>query len=79
MDKEQIAQKVKQFISQTAVVRDELVKPESNLIEDLQMDDLDIVELAIDIEEEFGIMLDDDFEESKTVADVIAAVEKLAL
>lgn len=77
--KEQIAEKVRKIISQIAVVRDELIKPESRLIEDLTMDDMDIVDVAIAIEEEFEVTLPDEFEESNTVAEVLAAVEKVVL
>ncbi len=55
------------------------IKPESHFAEDLGMDSLDIVEATLSVEEEFDITLpieeSDDF---KTVADLIAAVEKHA-
>jgi acyl carrier protein len=56
--------------------------PESSLEDDLLFDSLDGIELMMSIEDEFEITIsDDDFEkamtECKTVADLIAAVEKV--
>ncbi len=43
--------------------------------EDLSIDSLDITEIAMDIEDEFGIEFEAD-PSMKTVADLVAAVEK---
>ena len=54
------------------------VKLESRFIEDLNADSLDIVEIIMSVEEEFGIQIDDeDALGFKTVGDVVGYIEKL--
>jgi acyl carrier protein len=49
------------------------VTPESNLIDDLGADSLDIVELVMAIEEEFSLEIpDEDAEGMRTVGDILA-------
>ena len=51
---------------------------DTSLREDLQADSLDIVEIIMSIEEEFGIQVDDDDALAfKTVGDVVKYIEKL--
>lgn len=53
------------------------IKPELQLVEDLEGDSLDRVELVMALEDEFGIVIpDDDWDKLKTVADVHALVAK---
>lgn len=52
------------------------VKSNSSLIDDLGADSLDIVELVMAMEEEFGLEIpDEDAEKIKTVGDVIKYIE----
>lgn len=58
---------------------DEAVEPSSRLREDLGADSLDVVEVVMAIEEDFGFEVPgDDSEAFVTVADVIACVERHA-
>lgn len=53
------------------------VRPDSTLQGDLRLDSLDIVELVMNLEDEFAIEIpDDEIEPLKTVADVLAYVER---
>lgn len=55
------------------------VTPETDIKKDLGLDSLDIVEILMSVEEEWGIIIDDDETASlKTVADVIALIERKA-
>ncbi|MEG1432982.1 acyl carrier protein [Eubacterium sp.] len=48
---------------------------ESNLLEDLDADSLDIIELVMAFEEEFDMKIpDEDLEKIKTVSDIIEAL-----
>lgn len=65
-----------------AMIADELsvsaadVKPESRLKEDLQADSASVMMLVMDVENEFGIEVEDDaIEKVKTVADMAAYIE----
>lgn len=52
------------------------IKPESDIINDLGLDSLDIVELVMTLEEKWNIVADDDdIKTLKTVADVVKYIE----
>ncbi len=55
------------------------IKPESRLIEDLGLDSLDLIELSMAIEEEWGIDIDDELidKEMTTVANTVAMIDRL--
>ncbi|MBR4039329.1 MAG: acyl carrier protein [Clostridia bacterium] len=53
------------------------VKPESRMKEDLQADSASIMMLVMDVENEFGIEVEDDaIEKVKTVADMAKYIEE---
>jgi acyl carrier protein len=59
------------IVEQLGATREEIV-PEASFIDDLGADSLDIVELVMKMEEEFGIEIpDEEAEKIKTVNDVI--------
>jgi len=69
---ENIFEKVKEILLETLGCDEEDVKLETSLIDDLEADSLDIVELSMALEEEFGIEVkDEDFERLKTVEAII--------
>jgi acyl carrier protein len=64
--------KVKGIIAEQLGVGEDEIKPESNFIDDLGADSLDIVELVMAMEEEFEVEIpDDEAENIKTVGDAI--------
>ena len=67
-----VEQKVKGIIAEQLGVGEDEIKPESNFIDDLGADSLDIVELVMAMEEEFEVEIpDDEAENIKTVGDAI--------
>lgn len=78
MNQEQI-EKVYDLIAKNFRVDKNIVKPEASFEVDLNADSLDVVELFIDIEDEFG--LDIDIEKLQgtvnTVQDAIDAISKM--
>lgn len=53
------------------------ITAESSLVDDLGADSLDIIELVMSFEDEFGVkMPDEDLEKIKTVGDIVNALEK---
>ena len=67
-----IAEKVKEIVSQQLDVDQSEIKEGDNFIENLQADSLAIVELVLAFEEQFEIDIDDeDTERIKTVQDAI--------
>lgn len=71
-----IPEKVKELIAEYLNERRENVCDDSTLEEDLGAESLDLIELAMALEEEFGIEIpDEDMEKIVTVADVVKCVE----
>ena len=69
--------KVKELIVDQLDVSEDQVKDEANFIDDLGADSLDIVELVMVFEEEFGIEIpDEDAETLKTVGDAVKYIDK---
>ena len=76
MSEKTVDQKVKDIIVEQLSVNAEQVPPEAKFIEDLGADSLDIVELVMAFEEEFGIEVPDgDAEKLLTVGDVVKYIE----
>jgi acyl carrier protein len=74
-----VEDKVKEIIvDQLGVSADEVVN-EASFIDDLGADSLDIVELVMAIEEEFGIEVpDEDAERMQNIGDVVSYVQEKA-
>ena len=71
-----IFEKLKAIAVNQIGIDEEKVKPESDIIKDLGLDSLDIVDMLMYVEEEFGASIDDgDVAEMKTVADVVKFIE----
>ena len=69
--------KVKEIIVQQLGVDAEKVTPDASFVDDLGADSLDVVELVMAFEEEFGCEIPDDAAETiLTVGDAIKFLEK---
>ena len=77
MEHDEIMDKVKSVIVEQLNVDEDLVTEDASFIDDLSADSLDIVELVMALEEEFGISIpDEEAENIKTVGHAIAYIEK---
>ena len=75
----EIAEKVKELIVKQLAVAPDQVTDDARFVEDLNADSLDIVELIMALEEEFGSEIpDEDAENLKTVGDAIKYIETKA-
>ncbi len=75
--KEEIFDKVKEIIVDQLGVEEDEVTPESSFIDDLGADSLDIVELIMALEEEFGMEIpDDEAEKISTVNDAVEYIRE---
>ena len=72
MSEKEIFDKLKGIIVEQLGAEEEKVVPEATFMDDLGADSLDIVELIMNIEEEFGLEISDqEAENIKTVQDVV--------
>jgi acyl carrier protein len=68
----EILAKVKEMVASQLGKTDEEISPESSFIEDLGADSLDLVELIMSMEDEFGLEIsDEDAESIITVQDAV--------
>jgi acyl carrier protein len=71
--------KVKEIIAKELEVDVKQLQPEAKFIEDLGADSLDIVELVMALEEEFGLDIpDEDADKLKTVGDALNYLQQHA-
>ena len=71
--------RVKEIIAKELEVGVQQLAPEAKFIEDLGADSLDIVELVMALEEEFGLDIpDEDAEKMKTVGDAMSYLKSHA-
>jgi len=71
-----IEEKVKHIIVEQLGVDEAEVKPEAHFVDDLGADSLDVVELVMALEEEFGLEIsDEDAEKLSTVKQAIDYIE----
>ena len=72
-----VAERVKKIVVEHLGVDADKVTEDASFIDDLGADSLDIVELVMAFEEEFGIEIPDDAAESiQTVGDAVKFIEK---
>jgi acyl carrier protein len=72
-----VTEKVKKMIVEQLEVNESEVVPEAKFIDDLGADSLDIVELVMALEDEYGIEIpDEDAEKIETVGDAIKYIEE---
>jgi acyl carrier protein len=73
----EVAEKVKKMIVDQLGVSESEVVSEAKFIDDLGADSLDIVELVMALEDEYGIEIpDEDAEKIETVGDAIKYIEE---
>ena len=72
-----VEDKVIEIVSEQLGAPKEEVSRESSFVDDLKADSLDVVELVMEFEDEFGITIpDDDYEQLRTVGDAIDYIEE---
>lgn len=69
-----IFEKIKEIVVDQLGVNDEDVKLETNFVEDLDADSLDLFQVIMEIEDAFNVKVED-VENIKTVADSVSFIE----
>ena len=68
--------KVQEIIAEQLELDPAKITMESSLMEDLEAESLDVIELVMAFEEEFGVkMPDEELENIKTVGDIVNALQ----
>ena len=73
MDREEILSKIQEITADRLGVDESDVTPDASFREDLEADSLDLVELIMELEEQFGMEIPD--EEAEKITTVDEAVE----
>ncbi|MBQ2387444.1 MAG: acyl carrier protein [Clostridia bacterium] len=72
-----IFEKLKKILSEQLMIDEDEITPESNIVDDLGADSLDMVDLVMTIEDEFELDVEDeDVENIKTVGDIVHYIEE---
>ena len=70
-------EKIRDLLAKQMDIPAETITPESRLGEDLKADSLDLVELVMDLEQEYGLQIpEEDLPNIHTVGDIVAALNK---
>ena len=77
MDQSEVESRLKKIIVDNLGVDEAEVIPAANFVDDLNADSLDLVELIMSLEEEFGIEIsDEEAEKIRTVGDAIEYIQE---
>lgn len=72
-----IIEKVKDLVAEQLGISKDTIKPESNILEDLGADSLDVIEMLMTLEDEYGITIPDDkINQVKTISEIVALIEE---
>ena len=71
-----IFERIKEIVVDQLGVNDEDVKLETNFVEDLDADSLDLFQVIMEIEDAFNVKVED-VENIKTVADAVSFIESV--
>lgn len=69
--------KVTKLLAEQLNIDVKTIKPTSKIVEDLGADSLDMIEMLMSLEDEFGVSVpDDQVANLKTVKDIVAFIDK---
>jgi acyl carrier protein len=75
----EMAEKVMDIVCKQLNVSKDQIKPETSFVNDLSADSLDLVELVMELEDQFGVSIpDEEAEKIQTIGDAIKYVEEHA-
>jgi acyl carrier protein len=78
MSDEDILSRLKEMLHETFEIEPARVKPDAHLFTDLELDSIDAVDLAIQVQDMTGLRIKpEDFKSVRTVGDVIATVQAM--
>ncbi len=76
MNQEEIFEKVRNILAEGLGIEEEIITMDSDFIDDLNADSLDIVDLVVELEHEFNLSIpDEEAERIKTVGDAVEYIQ----
>lgn len=76
--REEIYEKIKSILVKDFEIEADMIEPETNLFEDLELDSIDAVDLAVKLQLFVNKKISpDSFKQIKTINDVVTAVQEL--
>ena len=76
MENKNLTEKVKEIIAKQLSVKVEAIQDSTNIAEELGADSLDLVEILMSLEDEFGISIPDEvIPQIKTIKDIVDYIE----
>ncbi len=70
-------EKIKQVLAEQLGIDASTIKDDANILEDLGADSLDIIEMLMTLEDEYGITIPDDkINQVKTVSEIAELIEE---
>ena len=77
MEVDMVIDKVKELVAEQLGISNDTIKAESNIIEDLGADSLDVIEMLMTLEDEYGITIPDDkISQIKTIGQIVDLIEE---
>lgn len=77
MEVDMVIDKVKELVAEQLGISKDTIKAESNIIEDLGADSLDVIEMLMTLEDEYGITIPDDkISQIKTIGQIVDLIEE---
>ena len=78
MSRVEILEQIQAMMKELFELEPARVQPQAKLIEDLELDSLDAIDLAVKVEETTGLALDENkIRQLRTISDVIDAIEAI--
>ena len=73
---DEIFERVRTMLAEQLEIDEDRITMDSNIMEDFDADSLDVVDMVMSLEDEFGIEVpDEDAEKFQTVSDIVSYVE----
>lgn len=72
-----ILEKVKELVAEQLGVAKDTIQDNSNIVDDLGADSLDVIEMLMTLEEEYGVTIpDDQISKVRTISEIAELIEK---
>ena len=73
---EEIFERIRSLLASQLDIEEDRITMDSSFVEDFEADSLDVVDMVMNLEDEFGVEVDDDqIENFHTVGDVVRYIE----